>query len=109
MGNGNISIEFAEANGNKVYIVVFRNQIGKTLYQGTISVKHSKKRRIEEKTYKQQLKVALMSKDPTTNQFKANHCVISFQRSDDLNQFERDFDDAIAQLKSQDPTIGDSP
>lgn len=52
MGNGNLSIEMAEIKGTKVYICVFRNPIGKTLYQGTISSQYSKKRRIEEKPYK---------------------------------------------------------
>jgi hypothetical protein len=37
MGNGHITIEFAEVGGKKVYIVVFRNEIGKTLYQGSLS------------------------------------------------------------------------
>jgi hypothetical protein len=31
-GNGHLSIEYAEVNGKKVYILVFRNSIGKTLY-----------------------------------------------------------------------------
>jgi len=52
MGKGNISIEVAEINDRKVYICVFRNLIGKNLYQGTISAKFSKKRRIEEKAMK---------------------------------------------------------
>jgi len=53
MGNGNLSVEMAEVNGKKAYICVFRNGIGKTLYQGSFSLKFSKKRRILEKTYKQ--------------------------------------------------------
>lgn len=32
MGKGHISIEVAEKNGNKNYICVFRNLIGKTLF-----------------------------------------------------------------------------
>jgi hypothetical protein len=63
MGKGHLSIEVAEINNKKVYISVFRNLIGKTLYQGTISTKFSKMRRIEEKAMKNQLKVALVSKD----------------------------------------------
>lgn len=38
MGKGHISIEVADINEKKVYICVFRNFIGKNLYQGTISV-----------------------------------------------------------------------
>jgi hypothetical protein len=37
MGNGNITLEVAESKGKKVFIIVYRNQIGKTLYQGTVS------------------------------------------------------------------------
>ena len=32
MGRGTLTIEAAEINGNKVYLTVFRNLIGKTLY-----------------------------------------------------------------------------
>jgi len=52
MGKGYFSLEEATINNSKVYIVVFRNLIGKTLYQGTLSSAHSKKRRIEEKAMK---------------------------------------------------------
>lgn len=52
MGKGYFSLEEATITGSKVYIIVFRNLIGKTLYQGTLSAVHSKKRRIEEKAMK---------------------------------------------------------
>jgi hypothetical protein len=52
MGRGHVSIEVADINEKKIYICVFRNLIGKTLYQGTLSTKFSKKRRIEEKAMK---------------------------------------------------------
>ena len=63
MGRGHVSIETAEIQGRKVYLCVFRNLIGKTLYQGTLHSKFSKKRRIEEKAMKLQLKVALVTID----------------------------------------------
>ncbi len=53
MGNGDLFIEKAEFNGKNVYIVVFRNKIGKTLFQGFVNAQYSKQRRILEKTYKQ--------------------------------------------------------
>ena len=99
MGKGSISIEMAEINGSKVYICVFRNLIGKTLYQGTISSKFSKKRRIEEKAMKQQLKLALVTKDAITNKPKIEYLIASFTRSDDLKQFESVFDEAMETLK----------
>jgi len=47
------------------------------------------------------LKIALVTRDPKTNKVKVNHCVASFSRSDDLHQFEKDFNDALDVLKSQ--------
>ena len=53
MGKGYLSLELASINDQKpVYTIVYRNLIGKTLYQGTISAAHSKKRRLEEKAMK---------------------------------------------------------
>lgn len=101
MGKGHISIEVADINDKKVYIVVFRNLIGKNLYQGTISSKFSKKRRIEEKAMKQQLKLALVTIDQATKKMKVDYLVVSFQRSDDLKQFEKDFEEAVDTLKKQ--------
>ena len=66
MGKGYFSLEEAIIKDAKVYIVVFRNLIGKTLYQGSLSSTHSKKRRIEEKAMKLQLKLAVLVKDSQT-------------------------------------------
>lgn len=100
MGRGLFSLETAEVKeGQPVFVVVFRNLIGKTLYQGTISSQHSKKRRIEEKAMKMQLKVALMSKDGSTQKFKVDHCVVSFARSEDMKDFETKFEEALLKLK----------
>ena len=52
MGKGNVSIEMGDINSRKVYICVFRNMIGKNLYQGTLSLQQSKKRRLEDKPMK---------------------------------------------------------
>lgn len=95
MGMGYISIEMAEINNKKVYICVFRNLVGKTLFQGTISAKLSKKRRVEEKAMKQQLKLALVSMDAATKKMKVDFLVVSFTRSDDLKQFESVFEEAM--------------
>jgi hypothetical protein len=40
--------------------VVFRNMIGKTLYEGNISGKMSKIRKVEEKTQKNQAKILMV-------------------------------------------------
>ena len=45
-----------------LYKVVFRNVIGKTLYDANISGKHSKFKKIPEKAYKNQLKIAVVQK-----------------------------------------------
>ena len=102
MGKGHLSIESALANETRVYLVVFRNLIGKTLYQGTITVQHAKKRRIEEKAMKLQLKLALLVKD--SKGFHVEHAVASFSKSDDLKSFEEKFDRAIDTLKNQTTT-----
>ena len=99
MGNGHITIEFAEVDGKKVYIVVFRNEIGKTLYQGSLSAQYSKKRRVEEKAYKQQLKIALVTKNPETKKLKVDYCIVNFQRKDDQAQFEQDFEKGLEDIK----------
>jgi hypothetical protein len=98
MGRGYLSIESAEVKqGQKVYVVVFRSLIGKTLFQGTLSALHSKQRRITEKALKLQHKIALMVKDG--DKFKVEYCVISFARSEDIKDFESKFDEAIVELK----------
>ena len=50
---------------------------------------------------KLQLKVALVTIDPATKKMKVDHLVISFSRSDDLKQFEKDFEEAVDTLKKQ--------
>jgi len=73
--------------------------IGKTLYQGSLSLAHSKKRRIEKKAMKLQLKLAVLVKDSETKKFKVDHVVISFSRMEELKEFEEKFDEAINKLK----------
>lgn len=60
---------------------------------------HSKKRRIEEKAMKLQLKLAVLVKDSETKKFKVDHVVISFSRMEELKEFEEKFDEAINKLK----------
>ena len=104
MGKGHLSIESAEFSGKKVYLVVFRNMIGKTLFQGQINFKFSKMRRIEEKASKHQLKIALFQKiDPATKKPKVDYLVISFSRSDELKVFEGHFNEAMEELKKNAP------
>ena len=79
--------------------MVFRNLIGKTLYQGSLHATQSKKRRIEEKAMKLQLKLALLAKDPVTKKFKIDYVVVSFSRTEELKEFEEKFDQAIENLK----------
>ncbi len=79
--------------------MVFRNLIGKTLYQGSLHATQSKKRRIEEKAMKLQLKLALLAKDPVTKKFKIDFVVVSFSRTEELKEFEEKFDQAIENLK----------
>jgi hypothetical protein len=98
MGKGWFSIESIEVGGKKAFICVFRNLIGKDLYTASIVNKLSRKRRIEEKAMKLQLKVALIAKDEFTKKPRVEHSVISFARKDDIAQFEKDWDSAIEEL-----------
>ena len=99
MGKGYFSLEETTINDTPVFIVVFRNMIGKTLYQGSLSAVLSKKRRIEEKAMKLQLKLAVLAKDKDTQKFKVEYVVVSFSRMEELKEFEEKFDEAINKLK----------
>ena len=97
MGRGYLSLESADLANSKVYLVVFRSLIGKTLFQGTVSGVLSKMRRIEEKAIKLQLKLALLVKEGA--KVKTEFVVISFSKSDDLKDFEAKFGEAMKELK----------
>ena len=99
MCQGNLSLEQAEVGGKPMIMCVFRSPFGQTLYSGTVSAKHSKYRKIEEKTYKLQFKIALMNKVPKEQRFQIDHCVVSFSRNDDLSNFEKEFVKALEVLK----------
>lgn len=43
----------------------------------------------------------MTQRDKDNNKIKVNHCLVSFSRSDDMSQFEKSFDEAIEELKSQ--------
>jgi len=46
--------------------LIFKNSLGKILYDGSISKTFSKMRKIEEKSYKNQLKIAIVATNPET-------------------------------------------
>jgi len=58
-GIGKLSILEAKIGSSILYKLVFKNNIGKILYDANISGKFSKHRKIEEKAYKNQLKLAV--------------------------------------------------
>ena len=87
IGNGFLSIEKGKIGEKEIRVVVFRNSIGKTLYQGSINGRVSRARKMTEKPYKQQLKVALIQSCKTQHgatEIKVHHCIISFGRGEDL-------------------------
>ena len=79
---------------------MFRNNIGKTLYDGMIA-KNSKMKRVVEKIHKNQLKVAVIKKDEQTKKFAMQFCLINFRSAEDLKEFETKFQAAIDELKSK--------
>ena len=101
MGRGEISIEKATINDKPIYVCVFRNTIGKTLYQGRINL-ISRKKPLTDKATKIQLKVRFISllKDPISGKFKPEDCVITFVRNhEEQLKFEKVFDEAIEDQK----------
>ena len=80
--------------------LIFKNTIGKILFDGTISAKFSKSKKVEEKAYKNQFKVAVVQKgqgEDKKNQVL--HCLVNFSRSDDLVEFQKAFTEAVDALK----------
>lgn len=64
LGQGKVSIQIGSLGSGekqfKVFKLVFKNQIGKTLYEGDISGKFSKHRVVQEKATKNQIKVLVI-------------------------------------------------
>lgn len=59
--------EFGEGeNKSIIYKLVFKNAIGKILYDSNITGAFSKMRKIIEKSYKNQIKIAVAKLNPTT-------------------------------------------
>lgn len=98
MGRGEISIE--KADGSDLHLCVFRNTIGKTLYQGRLMA-ISQKRALTDKPNKIQLKARFYSlmKDATSGKLKPEDCVITFSRKDVLAQYEATFEKAVQSQK----------
>lgn len=78
--------------------LIFKNNIGRTLYDGAIT-KQSKMRRVPEKVHKNQLKVAVLHVSEDTKKPAFAYCKINFQRVDDLAEFEKAFQAAVDELK----------
>lgn len=94
LGQGKLSIQFGEfgegATKVKVYKVVFRNSIGKTLYEANISGKFSKVRKVDEKAAKNQVKIALVKMNQETKQPRVEYCKVNLQRTTDLEEFVKE-------------------
>lgn len=88
-GNGKISIEIGEIGKDqkvKMQKIVFRNNIGKTLYEANI-VKNSKIRKVPEKAIKNQLKISVLQYNMSIKKAQMQFCLINFQRDEDLINF----------------------
>lgn len=95
LGQGKISIQcglFGEVN---LYKLVFRNAIGKTLFEANISGKFSKIRKVPEKAGKNQVKVAIVKINAETKAPCVKYCLINFSRASDLDEFEKMFKSAM--------------
>lgn len=92
-GNGHVSIETGDTNGKKFVLFNFRNPIGKTLFTGQL-VAACKKTKALDKPGKIQAKVTILEKDPKTGKLTPVPTLISFIRTDDLNEFDKQWDEA---------------
>ena len=95
--NGNLTIEYSETNGKRLYLTVFRAAT-KPLFTGVLTVT-SKSRRIEEKAAKHQLKIAVLYTEPATGKRALAHCTCNFTRHEDMASYEEEFGKAVECLK----------
>ena len=107
--NCEISLEYAEVDGKKVYLVAVR-QAKKVLVQATLNAKVSRCRKVEEKSAKNQLKVAMQQtidvevegENGTKTKKKKvvfPFYVINFIRPEEMLSFETEFTKALQELK----------
>ena len=92
-GNGHLSIETGEKDKKKFVLFNFRNPIGKTLFTGQI-VSGCKKTKALDKPGKIQIKVVVLEKDMKTGKLSSMPSLISFNRTDDLKEFDDKWDEA---------------
>lgn len=81
--------------------VVFKNSMGKVLYQADVSGKTSKQRRVPEKEFKKQIKIAVQHQDEITRKWTIDFCLVNFDSNEHREQFENTFKDAISELKAE--------
>ena len=84
-----------------IYKLIFKNSIGKILYDGSISGKLSKFKKVEEKSSKNQYKIAVVYQDKETKKNQVQYCCINFNRNDDLEEFGKKFKESVEALKAQ--------
>ena len=62
---------------------MFKNSIGRILYDCNISGKFSKVRKIDEKAYKNQLKVAVVRMNEEKKP-QVHYCLVNFSRNEEM-------------------------
>lgn len=104
LGQGKVSIQIGQLGTEekqfKVFKLVFKNHIGKTLYEGDISGKFSKHRVVQEKATKNQIKVLVIQFNKESKKPETRHVLINFQRESDMKEFETAFKKSIEEAKS---------
>lgn len=66
--------------------------------------KISKVRTVVEKAHKNQLKIAVSQKDDKTKKYIVQHCKLNFSRTEDKNEFEKEFKSVLDLLKPVEET-----
>jgi len=100
-GTGFLSLEFADVDGKRVGVVVFRNTMGNKIIEGflTTTLKAVEK---YVKNFKHVIGFKYLHK--TKEKLELGKCKIPFPREDELKEFEKCFNEVIQLLDSSSST-----
>jgi len=99
--NGKVSVqrgEFGDDSSKKMIWckVVFQNNIGKVLYNASITG-NSKFKAVVEKHHKNQLKISVVFTNDDKSK-EQQYCLINFRRDEDLKAFQNKFKEIVAEV-----------
>jgi hypothetical protein len=95
-GKGYLSLEFAEVDGKKIAVVVFRNNMGSKIIEGFLN-SNLKKFEKYVKNFKHVASFSFLQKGKS-GKFEIGHSKVPFAREEDLKEFEKVYNDILASL-----------